>query len=348
MTSLPVSRRDHLLDLLRRDGMVRVSDAAAALGVTPVTVRRDITQLAAEGLVRRVHGGATLLVTDAPAATTLGMVVPSLDYYWPDVLRGARDAADRLGVRIVLRGSSYRVEDDERQITGLVEAVGVDGLLVAPALSGPGGDALRDRLTDLPVPVVLVERTASVPPHHAPLESVVSDHALGAGLAVHHLASLGHRRIGLASTQASPTSPAVRTGWRRACDELGIDATADLSTVSYGDPQWRTEVDRILDACLQSGTTALLVHSDPEAISVVERCEERGIRVPGQLSVVAYDDEVAGLANPPLTAVRPPRRSIGSTAVELLVGRLRDPDRAVHRVTLTPELRVRGSTAAPA
>ena len=117
--------------------------------------------------------------------------------------------------------------------------------------------------------------------------------------------------------------------------------------VNYRDPQWRAEVDRILDACLAAGTTALLVHSDPEAISLVERCEERGIRVPGQLSVVAYDDEVAGLANPPLTAVRPPRRSIGRTAVELLVGRLGEPARAVHRVTVTPELMIRESTAPP-
>ena len=90
------------------------------------------------------------------------------------------------------------------------------------------------------------------------------------------------------------------------------------------------------------------MHSDPEAISLVERCEERGISVPGQLSVVAYDDEVAGLANPPLTAVRPPRRSIGRAAVELLVGRLADPTRATHRVAVTPELMVRESTAPPA
>ena len=326
MTSLPVTRRDQLLDVLRREGTVRVSDIASALGVTPVTVRRDITQLANEGLVRRVHGGATLLAPpggdeETPAVATLGMVVPSLDYYYPGVLQGAREAAARLGVRLVLRGSSYQVEDDERQVTGLVETVGVDGLLIAPNLSGPGGDALLARLAGLDVPVVLLERTATIPPHGAPMESVVSDHALGASIAVHHLASLGHRRIGLAYSQASPTAPKVRTGWLSACEELGLDAAPDLSMVNYRDPHLaRRRSDRILDACLAAGTTALLVHSDPEAISLVERCEERGIRVPGQLSVVAYDDEVAGMANPPLTAVRPPRRSIGRTAVELLVG----------------------------
>ncbi|MBO3083429.1 substrate-binding domain-containing protein [Cellulomonas fengjieae] len=351
MTTLPVTRRDQLLDILRREGTVRVSDAATALGVTPVTVRRDITQLANDGLVRRVHGGATLLATadeeHFPTVATLGMVVPSLDYYWPGVLHGAREAATRLGVRVVLRGSSYAAQDDVRQVTGLVETVGVDGLLIAPALSGPGSAELLALLAGLDIPVVLMERTATAPPHQAPLESVVSDHALGAGIAVHHLAGLGHRRLGLACSALSPTGPKVRAGWLAACEELGLETALDLQVASYRDPQWRTEVDRVLDACLASGTTALLVHSDPEAISLVERCEERGLRVPGQLSVVAYDDEVAGLAHPPLTAVRPPRHAVGRGAVELLASRLEEPDRPVHRVTVTPELMVRESTAPP-
>lgn len=69
--------------------------------------------------------------------------------------------------------------------------------------------------------------------------------------------------------------------------------------------------------------------------------------MPQDLSVVAYDDEVAGLFSPPLTAVRPPRTSIGRAAVELIAARLADPGRPVHRVVVSPSLRVRESTAAP-
>ncbi|NNH23163.1 DeoR family transcriptional regulator, partial [Pseudokineococcus marinus] len=59
---LAETRRQHLLLALRRDGVVRVSDLTEALGVTPVTVRRDIARLERDGLVRRVHGGAALPV----------------------------------------------------------------------------------------------------------------------------------------------------------------------------------------------------------------------------------------------------------------------------------------------
>ena len=79
----------------------------------------------------------------------------------------------------------------------------------------------------------------------------------------------------------------------------------------------------------------------------MQHCEERHLAVPGDLSVVAYDDEVAGLFSPPLTAVRPPRRSIGRAAVRLVADRLTDPNLPAHRVVISPSLRVRESTSPP-
>ena len=82
-------------------------------------------------------------------------------------------------------------------------------------------------------------------------------------------------------------------------------------------------------------------------MALVQRCEERHLTVPGDLSVVAYDDEVAGLFSPALTAVRPPRLSIGRAAVDLLAARFVDPGRPTHRVVISPSLRLRESSAAP-
>ena len=90
-----------------------------------------------------------------------------------------------------------------------------------------------------------------------------------------------------------------------------------------------------------------MVHSDPEAMAFVDLALNRGISVPHDLSVIAYDDEVAELFTPALTAVSPPRGSVGQAAVDLLVRRLEDPRRPVHRVVLNPHLNVRGSTAPP-
>jgi DNA-binding LacI/PurR family transcriptional regulator len=276
------------------------------------------------------------------------MVVPSLDFYWPDVVRGVRAAAAEAGVRITWRGGTYQAAEERRQLAWLVETAQVDGLLVAPTTTGEEGEELVEWLRACPVPVVLIERTATVGPYQEAMESVVSDHALGAAMAVRHLATLGHRRVGVVTTIHSPTAPHVRRGWRHACEELGLplDGTPDLRTVDQRDKGWPEALRGVLDACLASGTTALLVHSDPEAISLVERCQELGVKVPGDLAVVSYDDEVAELCDPPLSAVRPPKRAVGRAAFELLAARLRgsDPERPAHRVVIVPRLIVRGSS----
>lgn len=387
-TLLPSERRARLVAELRANGSARVTDLARTLGVTPVTVRRDLLQLAQEGVLEKVHGGARLPAADeagvgparagsptagpgaGPAAAdagpggagralrTIGMVVPSLDYYWPEVIRGARTTAPGAGVRIILRGSSYEAGEVRRQVAALVGGAGsdVDGLLVAPPTEGDEGAELALWLSTLDVPVVLMERRAAVGPYQEPLESVVTDHPLGAGLAVRHLAAQGHRRIGLVTTRFSPHSRAVRQGWLETVEALGLDQDVpDLAIINHSDPTWAGDVERILDACRPgpggpgtSGATALLVHSDPEAISLAQRAQERGLRIPEDLAIVAYDDEVAALADPPITAIRPPKSTIGATAVELLARRIEQGrDRPVHRVLLSPRLIVRASSVTP-
>src|SRR5439155_16001031 len=115
----------------------------------------------------------------------------------PEVARGAEEAARELDMRLVLRGSSYETDDDRPQLTRLVDRLGVDGLVIAPRMDAPTSDRTIDWLDSTGIPVVLLERTATAGPHHAVMESAVTDHALGAGLAVRHLASLGHRRVGV-------------------------------------------------------------------------------------------------------------------------------------------------------
>ncbi|MEV4410958.1 substrate-binding domain-containing protein [Catellatospora sp. NPDC049609] len=365
---LPDQRRERLLADLRARGTLRVSEIARALGVTTVTVRRDIAQLADEGAIERVHGGIRLprgadaqppsavavedsgrpASLDEAARPAVGMVVPSLDYYWPEIVRGARDAAPDAGVRIVLRGSSYDdIADVRRQTSWLLETAGIQGLLIAPPTLGDGAAQLIDWLSGLDIPVVFVERTATVGAYHEHVESVSTDHAFGASLAVRHLAAQGHRRVGFLASASSPHTPAVQRGWRQTAADLGLelDGTPEVISPDHRDPRWGDAIDRGIDAWLATGTTALLAHSDREAISLVARCEERGVRVPRDLAVVAFDDEVAGLANPALSAVRPAKYTIGETAMQLLCRRVQDPGRPVHRVLISPQLIVRDSSS---
>ncbi|MEG3613976.1 substrate-binding domain-containing protein [Isoptericola haloaureus] len=378
-STLPAERRAHLLAALERDGVVRVADLTAELDVTAVTIRRDIGQLESEGLLRRVHGGAVAVGTPgaptgrapgppaapgtgpAPSATpsdtpgtvgpasstgTIGVLVPSLDYYWPGVVRGMEAEARRHGLRIVLRGSSYDTTDERPTLERLARSVAADALIVAPRTDAGHGTEAARWLVDSGLPHVLVEREAALAPHREALESVVSDHALGALMAVHHLADLGHRRVGLVLSRQSPTSRKVAAGWRAACAELGLTTDEHFERLAPDrrTPEFAGVVDEVVETVIASGTTALLVHSDPEASAVVQRAVDHGLSVPGDLSVASYDDEVAELFSPALTAVRPPRAWVGRAAVDLVARRLADPARPVHRVAISPQLIVREST----
>ncbi|WP_022917215.1 LacI family DNA-binding transcriptional regulator [Ruania albidiflava] len=353
----PGSRQAEVLTAVTERGTIRVTELAAELGVTPVTVRRDVSVLADAGLVRRVHGGATATNVLPPAIgaavgarhrVPVGMLVPSLDYYWPDVARGAEEEARRLGLRITLRGSVYHSRDERADVQRLVDS-GARGLLLAPTMDGPGGERIRRWLADAPVPAVLMERRAVLGEVRRSAESVVTDHAGGSTMAVHYLASLGHRKIGLAFSQQSPHVHQIRAGWLSSCGELGLptEEVVDLPVPDRRDPGFDEAIEACVAAAVSTGTTALLVHSDPEAVRIVQRAEEQGLDVPGDLSVLAYDDQIATLTSPALSAVRPPRRTIGRTATALLAARLAEPDRPVHCVRVSPTLKVRDSSGPP-
>ncbi|MFB7252456.1 substrate-binding domain-containing protein [Microbacterium sp. NPDC056234] len=353
---LAAKRREHVIDALARDGAVRISQLVDDLGVTPVTLRRDLAQMEREGVLVRVHGGAVPpkgAVTAASADTstpehrTIAVLVPSLNYYWPGVVRGMEAEARARGLKVVLRGASYELQDERPVLERLVASEDIAGLIVAPNTDTPHSHDVARWLHESGIPTVFVERDG-VSPDGAPVESVTTDHALGAILAARHLAGLGHRRVGLVMSRNSPTSRKISTGWHQAAKELQLDARiADTILPDRASPDFTAEVNAALDAMMDAGITGLLVHSDPEAMAVVDLALNRGISVPDDLSIIAYDDEVAQLFTPALTAVSPPRASVGRSAVDLLIHRMGGPDRPVHRVQLSPQLIIRDSTAAP-
>ncbi len=351
MGMLPEGRRARILEEVARLGMARVTDLAQRLGVSPVTIRRDLNELVDDGALRRVHGGVVAVAavrgeepeTQPGRHVTIGMLVPSLDYYWPGIVEGAQVEAGARGLGLVLRGTAYGAGDVRAEVERLLEG-GADALLLAPDVDAGATSELLGWLAERGIPAVLVEREGRLPSGRCPAESVTSDHAGGAEAAVAHLLAAGHRRIGLIAHSGSPHAAAITEGWREALTTAGLVAVGWELPLDRSRP---APVAEAVESALAQGLTALLVHADREAMAVAQILESHGVQVPRDLSIVAYDDEVAGLFDPPLTAVRPPRESIGRAAVALLAERMADPDRPAHRVVISPRLTIRESVAAP-
>ncbi|MFD7124016.1 substrate-binding domain-containing protein [Streptomyces anulatus] len=327
-------RHERVLELVRERGSLRVAELAEELGMSAVTLRRDVEALAAQGLVERLHGAVvwpTGQSRPAPAAAppaeglVVGMVVPTTEYYYADVVRGARQTVEAAGARLTIGLSRYLPGEDAAQARRLL-STGADGLLLTPSWERgcpERGEGLW--AAEQEVPVVLVERSAPLGHPAAGLDRVRSDHAHGAAEAVAHLAGLGHRAIALA-VQDSPTAPRLRVGYRAAVEALGL---TPVSAAPLDDAPSRSEAKRfertleyLCEAVASGNVTAAIVHSDADAIVLIPRLQARGVRVPEDLAVIAYDDEVAGLADLPLTAVAPDKRAVGAAAARLLLDRL--------------------------
>lgn len=350
-------RQEAILAAIRKHGAIEVTEISVELNVSQMTVRRDINLLAEKGLVVRIHGGATLPSPKASAGTragdaamahdraghlVLGMVVPAATHYHRQLIQGARAAAEALGVRLSLGVSCYDLDEDRVQAERLLDN-GVDGLLLTP--STPLGEAsgALGWMNRLPVPVTVVERRRDPRAGLDHADYISSDHEQGALIAARHLHALGHRRIALLSCP-TPTSDWIARGLDTASDVFGLSrGVPRVLDHAHGDT---ARVETFLDEVVASRVTAVLVHPDDQAILLVESAQGRGLTVPGDLAVVAYDDDIAGLASVPLTAVEPPRHAVGSAAVRLLVQRLRKSAAHVPQQTLlTPRVNVRASTA---
>ncbi|MFF4966172.1 substrate-binding domain-containing protein [Streptomyces sp. NPDC001037] len=340
-------RRARILEVVRDLGTIRVVDLASRIGLSAVTVRRDVAALSDSGLLHRSHGSVSSVAAGQAAASipgrerTIGMLVPTLGSYFDEVIAGARAAAAQAGARLVLGVAAYESADDRAQTEQLLDSK-VDGLLLSPNWRP---DTSEDDcwIRDLPVPTVLVERRAGIGDAAAELDSVSSDHRHGVLLALRHLASLGHRSVLLAARDDTWTAQQVRAGYADAVLQLGLAPQPVIGIRRYGvDPD--ELAGQIYDAAAE-GVRAVLVHNDQDAIQLPPPLRARGLDVPKDIALISYDDVFAALAAPALTAVAPPKRAVGEAALNLLLRRLDSGSSAipVHHLELLPSLKVRAS-----
>jgi GntR family transcriptional regulator of arabinose operon len=297
---------------------------ASEQGVSLNTVRRAVDLLVQDGLVYRRQGSGMYIASNE-TGPLIGVAVPSMTYYYPRIIVGIERELAKQGAQMLLRSTEWDSAEERLAVDGLIGA-GAAGLILAP--DGPSGLA---ELEELDLPIVLVERGLEDP---ATLhEFVGSNHAAGARAALKHLRGFGHTRIAYLERISPHTAPQVRAG-------LG-----DVPVLMESRDRWTTAgADEFLDEVLRHKATAVICFPDREATLLLNAALARGIKVPGELSVVSYDDEVADLSEVPLTAVSPAKLEVGRVAVELLRARLADPDAPRRQVSLVPRLVVREST----
>jgi LacI family transcriptional regulator len=273
---------------------------------------------------------------------TIGVLVPELEEpYAAAVLSGIEDHLIRTEY-LPLVGAHRSRHDLQGEYLELFRGRKVDGLIL-----------LASSLEEEPaIPTVSVSGrgVAEVGAR------VVINHDLAAQLALTHLVEFGHRDI--AFFKGQPNSADTEERWRgivATTEALGIGIRDDLSfQLSTGPEGARSHTEAAYREGYEFGKTlaqgereftALFAFNDVSAIGAMRAFRELGLSVPGDVSVVGFDDILsAAFHNPGLTTVRQPLHEMGETAARLVLKRVANRTVGSELMTIEPTLVVRGST----
>ncbi|MDM7831853.1 LacI family DNA-binding transcriptional regulator [Cellulomonas edaphi] len=340
-TSNPAARRrpgPSIGDVARLSGVSaqtvsRVANEAP--NVLPATRQRVLAAM--EQLGYSPNRAARALRTGSFA--TIGVVVHRLARTGESsTVDAIVEAARREGYTVNLVDVASPSSDDVMAALRQLSNQSVDGLVIVRAeTTTPTSLALPGR-----TPVVVAD--SRFVGHHP---SVGADQLAGAARAVEHLLELGHDTVHLlAGPPESGPAQLRATGWRAALERAG----REVPSAAQGDWSARSGYDAGRHLAADPAVAAVFCANDEMAAGLLHALHEAGRSVPGDVSVVGFDDiPLARHLWPPLTTVRQDFAQVGQELVRLLVEQIRDPAAFVTRNVVVPApLIVRSSTAPPA
>lgn len=315
-----------------------IKDVAAAARVSTATVSyvlngtgsvseetADRVRAVVEELGYRANSLAVAHRTGRSGA--IGLVIADLSNpFFPAFAQGVHSAAAEHGYAVFLVDSQNSFDDEVKNWEALAERV-PEGVIWCPV-------GKPDHLPDTPVaPVVVFGMELEA------LDCVNADLHAGGALQAEAAYTRGHRRLALLTGPAwSDAAQLRRSGF---VDALPDDAEVRVEFAN----EFNGEVpDGVLTRILSEGVTCVVTGNDLQAVSLYQACRRRQVSVPGDLSIIGFDDiEVCNLLSPPLSTVHLPKRDLGMTAVDVLVDRINNPDMAPRHDRLGVYLALRES-----
>ncbi|MDR1797276.1 MAG: LacI family transcriptional regulator [Clostridiales Family XIII bacterium] len=327
---------------------ITISQIAELAGVSKTTVSRVLnkkpdvsaeTRDKIEGIIQQYNFSpnafASAILTKK--SDTIALVIPYdetyvlFNPYYSDMIRGVSNEIKKHGYYLLL------VYSDTTDYIAAIRQKRVDGIIMlSPGRSHKG---IIEEILRLNVPFVSTSRTPGI----ARVHSIVTDDYKGAQLAVDHLLSLGHKKIGFINGPAILASSTERLrGYKQALGKKKI--AFDASLVINGDTSIQSGYEIAKGLLKKRGLTAIFTASDLMAIGTISAAHELGLRIPDDLSLVGFDDmPFSAFLSPPLTTVRQHAFKKGCLAARMLVSIIEELP-VEQRIEMPVELVVRQST----
>jgi LacI family xylobiose transport system transcriptional regulator len=331
-------------------GAATLAEIARAAGVSAPTVskvlngRGDVapaTRSRVEELLR-LHGYQRRRGNAQPAPL-LDLVFHELESAWAmEVIRGVEKVASDEGLSVVLSESAGRLSPGQTWVDGVLARRPTGVILVLSGLD----PAQRAQLISRDIPFVVMD-PAGDPGEDVP--AIGATNWQGGVAATRHLLELGHRRIAVIGGPLRMMCSRARIdGYRAALETAGV--AFDSSLVRAGDFHHEAGYAAGLELLrLPDRPTAVFTGNDLQALGLYEAARELGLSIPGDLSVIGFDDlPLSRWISPPLTTVRQPLTEMAEAAARLVLELSRGKQPSTLRVDLATRLVERSSTQAPA
>lgn len=269
---------------------------------------------------------------------TIGVVLNDLhNPFFAEIHDGIQEGADDFGYRTVINTGRRSLEYEQAAVDTFLQ-FRTDGIIMV------GARLESERLDELATEtqLVVVGRATDAGRY----DTVNTDDELGARLVVDHLVQLGHERIAHIDGGEGAGAKERRTGYVAAMRSHGLEDHIAVARGAFTERAGDEGARELLQ--LATPPTAIFAANDLMATGVLDRLQQEGLDVPGEVSLVGYDNTaLAALGHMGLSTVNQPTETLGRLAVQCLIERLdHQRDAAVHHV-LAPSL-VPRTTSGPA
>jgi LacI family transcriptional regulator len=248
----------------------------------------------------------------------IGLLIGDVEnHFYSAIAKNVESVAKDAGYHVVLCNSDDD-PDTEREYLRLLEAMRVDALIVTPT---SGNRRYLARLMDKNIVIVQMDRRVE----RLAADAIVVDNEAGAASAVECLIEAGHTRIGILTGELDVATASQRlAGYERALREHGIPIRdALIKTASFHREHAIEAATDLIRA--DRALTAIFAANNILAEATLMALDQQQLRVPRDVSVVAFDDvQWMSMIEPPLTTVRQPVADMARTAAELALRRLRE------------------------
>ena len=324
------------------------AELASHYNVSLITVKKALATMIQQGILYSRVGKGTYVAqqsngSEPDGRLTIGLVLQDLrSPFFSRVMHSVGDAAYELGYHVLISNSAGQAEKEDEQIARF-QKFGVNGLIIASMSHKYRGTPTIRKLMHEGYPFVMVSYVAD-----EEIPFVGSDHRLGGYLATEYLIKQGYEKIGyISGEKGNLVGDLRRQGYEQALRAHGRRNDRRFVYHLRMKGEWHDyesgyEIGKNF-AKFPPRPDALFVYNDLAALGFQDAVLERGLRIPGDVALVGFDDIERGeYATVPLTTVRQPTDAIGKQAVDVLLRLMTGKHTSIRRV-IKPELVIRES-----